>query len=255
MKHRLLTTCLITALLSIGCGGDDREFNTKPVFESLTDQVVAVNTELRINLRASDADNDTLRFFFGADIPDINQRARIDPAGTNTAIFKWTPLASDVGVRAFDFSVSDGSETTKQTIQVDVRPAVGASTAPRFIRPKGSGTALDLGQEKCMEIDVEVLDDDSPAVDIKQENELLGSDLQQLSGLSAKWSWCPSDAQIEADSTYELRLSADDGDNPAVMRDPYQITPAQADQTRLSRERSGRRAHADGPKTPSRTSP
>ena len=50
----------------------------------------------------------------------------VNPAGQG--IFRWTPLAADVGSHALDFTASNGSSTTTVTININVKPAIGQLT-------------------------------------------------------------------------------------------------------------------------------
>src|SRR5262249_43873648 len=133
-------------------------------------------------------------------------------------VFRWTPIAADVGEHAFDFTVSDGRRTSTATIMIDVRSAIGAATAPVFRAPLGSGTTLDLGQQPCIDLDVVVEDQDSPRVKLSQLDPVIeGAALTVRDGLTASWHWCPTREQ-QAESRYTLVLGADDGDNPKTIK-------------------------------------
>ena len=85
------------------------------------------------------------------------------------------------------------------------------------------GTTLDLTRSACMELAVEIVDSDSAQVEISQLEPLLaGAELTQTDGLRADWSWCPTDAQMDADDRYTLVLGADDGANPRTAH-PYLV--------------------------------
>ena len=217
--HRFLSLILLAgALLAVAACSSRPDRNSAPSFDTIPDQVVAVNTELSVTLRATDIDNDPLRFGFNADSDDITARGSIESQGKGVAVFKWTPLASDVGIHAFDFTVNDGKVTTRQTVSVDVRAAT-SGTAPVFRQPLGTGTTLDLTANKCVIVPIEIEDADSPGVTIGEEPPLIdGATLGQDTGLTGAWEWCPSDAQISGDDIYTLTLSADDGDNPKVLK-------------------------------------
>src|SRR6185312_2724029 len=132
--------------------------------------------------------------------------------------FRWTPLAADLGEHAFDFKVSDGSNETTVTININVKSAIGSQTAPIFRQPLGTGTTIDLSRANCVDLDVVVEDQDTPNVKIAQEEPTIeGADLKSVDGQSATWHWCPSRAQ-EGEDRYTLTLSADDGDNPKTLK-------------------------------------
>jgi hypothetical protein len=201
--------CLATA---VACGSD-----AAPEIDGLSDQVAEVGSELTIELNGTDADGDRLEYgFHAADLAEIEERAEITRAPSGAGVFRWTPIAADIGEHAFDFTVSDGARSSMVTISIEVRSAVGAASAPVFRQPLGSGTTLDLGQEACVELEVVVEDQDSARVEITQgEPVIAGATLTARDGLSASWRWCPTSAQ-QAERSHALVLAADDGDARTV---------------------------------------
>lgn len=216
-------TCVLAlAALAASCGPS----GSAPELQNLGDQVVGVNEELVLIVQGSDPDGDELVYNFATDIEDIKTRANpasISRLPTGAAEFRWTPLAADVGEHAFDFTVTDGEHTSTHTIQIAVKSAVGANSAPRFVRPAGMGTTIDLARGPCVELEIELVDSDSSDVRIREEEpKIEGALLEGTSGLSALWRWCPTPEQQAADDRYILTLSADDGDNAKIMH-PYLI--------------------------------
>lgn len=215
-RHGLQTliamTCLATA---VACGP-----SSAPILSPLGDQVAQVGTELKLDLEGSSTDGGQLTYnFHAADLTDLEGHAQVTVSPSGTGVFRWTPLAADVGKHPFDFVVSDGSADTTVTITIDVRSAIGAATAPIFRQPLGEGTTMDLAHMDCVDVDVVIEDSDSPGVTIAQEMPLIeGAMLSSIDGLSSKWHWCPSKAQEAADNRYTLVLSADDGDNPKTIK-------------------------------------
>ena len=194
-----------------------------PRLQPVDDQVVAVNQELVILLAATDEDGDELSYSFSSDLPGVKDRASVTALPVGAGEFRWIPLAADVGVWSFDFTVSDGSHEDTVTATIDVRSAVGASSAPRFLHPQGMGTTLDLAKSDCLALGVEIVDSDSAQVEISQVEPLVaGAELSQTDGLRADWTWCPSSPQIEADDRYSVVLAADDSSNPRTAH-PYLI--------------------------------
>ena len=223
MRLRLLTkrpglltltavSCLAT---TVACGGGGA-----PVLSGLSDQVAQVGTELKIDLNGSDPEGDKLTYNFrAADLMDLDGHAEVTVSPSGAGVFRWTPLAADVGQHAFDFVVSDGSNDTTVTITIDVKSAIGSATAPIFRQPLGSGTTVDMTHSDCVDVDVVIEDADSPGVTIAQEQPLIeGAMLTTKDGLTATWHWCPTKAQQAADNRYTLVLSADDGDNPKTIK-------------------------------------
>ncbi len=199
----------------VGCGGSDG-----PKLAALEDQVVAVGGELTIVLAATDASGSKIAYDFSKEGPNINNRAELTVRPDGAGVFKWRPLAEDVGTWAFDFTASAGPLSDTVTIQVDVRSVLGANSSPLFRTPLGSGTMLNLGNDNCVELDVLIDDADSSDVDIRQaEPTIEGARLERDGNNRAFWHWCPTEAQISADDRYHLRLEADDGSNPRSIKD------------------------------------
>ena len=200
-------TCLATA---VACGP-----GSPPELPGLTDQVAQVGTELMINLAGHDPDGDPLAYGFHAgDLTDLDGHAEITQSPSGSGVFRWTPMGQDVGRHAFEFSASDASHTTKVTIDIDVRSAIGSATAPVFREPVGGGTTIDLAQQPCVDLDVVIDDQDTPSVKISQVEPVIdGAELRIRDGHTAVWHWCPTREQ-QAESRYTLTLAGDDGDNP-----------------------------------------
>jgi hypothetical protein len=207
------------AVAGVGCG----PAGEPPRLGELSDQVVAVNQELVLTLAASDVDGDELDYAFEADPEDIEHRAHLERLASGAAEFRWTPLAADLGVWPFDFSVSDGNFTDHAAITIDVRSAIGDGSAPRFVHPEGDGTSYDLEGAACIEVEVEVFDADSPDVELGLgEPRVEGATLTQLIGTQAMFHWCPDAAQVERGDRYAVTFTADDHDNP-VAQHPYLV--------------------------------
>ena len=174
-------TCLATA---VACGPSGRA----PELAGLTDQVAQVGTELSVNLDGTDADGDRLSYaFHAADLSDLSDHASITQSPSGAGVFRWTPLAADVGRHAVDFTVSDGTHATKVTINIDVRSAIGSATAPVFRQPLGTGTTLDLSKQQCIDLDIVIDDEDSARVMITQEAPVIdGAQLRTRDGADGR---------------------------------------------------------------------
>jgi hypothetical protein len=95
--------------------------------------------------------------------------------------------------------------------------AVGA--APIFRQPLGTGTAVDLTVNPCINVAIVIEDQDTPTVTIAQENPVIsGAMLTIVDGQDATWMWCPTPSQVAATNRYTLVLSADDGSNPKTIK-------------------------------------
>lgn len=207
-----ITMSLVATL--VACGG-----GSAPELDSISDKVVAVGSELTIPLRATDADGDKISYSFHADVPDLGDRATVNPTAAGTGLFRWRPLAADVGTWHFDFIASDGDHETTVPVTIEVRSAVGDQTTPVFRQPLGSGTTLDLAVRMCLDLDIVVEDQDTATVELTQQDPVIeGAVLDITGGLAGVWHWCPTRAQIDADDRYTLTLAANDHDNPPTVK-------------------------------------
>jgi hypothetical protein len=204
-------TCLAT---TVACTGGN-----PPEMSGLSDQVAQVGTELKIDLNGTDKDGDKLSYNYHApDLTDLDGHAQITTSPSGAGVFRWTPLAADVGEHAFDFIVSDGGHDTTVTININVRSAIGSATAPIFRQPLGTGTTIDLSKAQCVDLDIVVEDQDTAQLKLAQEEPLIeGAMLTVRDGQTATWHWCPTRAQ-QSETRYTLVLSADDASNPKTIK-------------------------------------
>lgn len=200
---------VLTAVAACSSGGP-------PDLHGLSDQIATVGQELVMELDGDDPDGDALEYTVQADVSlDDNATMTKTPAGAG--LFRWTPIAADVGARTFDFTVSDGDHETTVSISVDVRATSGGQ--PVFRQPLGSGRAIDLATSPCATVDVLVEDSDSAQVTITEEEPLItGAMFTQLDGTTARWRWCPTQAHVAESDRWTLSLSADDADNPKQLK-------------------------------------
>ena len=214
---RALTTTLVAAGVAtlVACSGG----GAAPEFDPVARQVAQVGTQLSVTLIATDADGDELAFDFTSTAGSINDGASLTRSPSGAAIWRWTPLASDVGTWYVDFTASDGDHAATMTVEIEVRSAVGGSGAPIFRKPLGTGTTLNLTQAQCLDLEVLVEDQDSTSVVITQEEPAIeGATLSSSGGLSGTWSWCPTRDQAAAEDRWTLTLGADDLTNPRTLK-------------------------------------
>lgn len=211
LQRALIFASLATA---VACGP-----TSAPRLDGLTDQIAQVGTELDLELAGVDAEGDHLTYGFHAvDLPSVQDAADITASPSGVGVFRWTPVASDVGLHPFDFTVSDGTSETTVSINIDVRSSVGDGSAPVFRAPTGTGTTLDMSRATCVDLDIAIDDRDSASVKIAQDEPLIeGGELTARDGLTATWHWCPTREQ-QTEPRYTLALSADDGDNPRTTK-------------------------------------
>jgi len=201
-----LGACL---LVLAACGG-----GSPPEIHGLVDQTATVGQELVIQLDGTDADGDRITYGVHADV-SLQGTGMLTTAPSGMGVFRWTPLAEQIGPHSFDFTASDSSNTTTVTIQINVVAAVGS--APVFRQPLGTGSVL---TGACADLDIVVEDMDSAMVTIAQQAPAIdGAQLTIVDGLDATWHWCPTPLQKSQSNRYTLELSADDGDNPKTIKD------------------------------------
>jgi hypothetical protein len=207
-------TSLASLATLVACAG-----GVPPELSGLTDQVAQVGTELKIDLNGSSTDGGKLEYgYHAADLDDLDGHAAVTVSPSGAGVFRWTPLAADIGEHAFDFTVSNGDAQSTTTITINVKSAIGSATAPIFRQPLGTGTTIDLSAKQCVDLDIVVEDQDTSQVTISQEAPLIdGATLDEVDGQTAKWHWCPTKAQ-ESEDRNVLVLSADDGDNPKSVK-------------------------------------
>jgi hypothetical protein len=201
------------AVSIVGCGPT----GSAPIFETHEDVTAQPGMELYVQLRAIDDDGDELRFaFVNDDLEGIHERAEVRTYANGNAMFHYVPVVSDLGDHAFTFIVTDESgQTDEQTLWISV--VTGGTSAPVFLEPIGAGTTID--PTRCLNLDVEVDDPDTPEVALTQEAPFIdGANLDRQSGHSAIWLWCPSAGQRVAQSTWALTLGADDGEHPVSLK-------------------------------------
>jgi hypothetical protein len=201
----------VLALFLAGCLD-----NSAPEMLPIPAQTAHVGSRFELRIEAHDSDGDKLDFGFSSPTLSLDGRARLYELGSE-AVFAWTPLAADVGEHQIDFTASDGDAQDRESVKFTVKPSTSAENAPVFRKPLGEGTTLDKQVTDCLRLDVMVEDPDSVQVDITQNPAIPGSELQATGPLEARFSWCPTDAQV-AQAVFMLRLAADDHDNPVVKK-------------------------------------
>jgi len=208
---RVLGRLVLVVAVLVGC-----DSGKAPDIVGLEDQVAVVGQPFMLEIQGVDPDGDRLSYGVTADIK-LDGVATLTQTPSGHGLFKWTPLATDLGVHVFDFTVTDGDHDATVSITIDVRTGSGA---PIFRQPLGTGRVVNLATDPCIIVDILVEDADTAEVTIAEEPPLIaGATLSQLDGTTAQWEWCPSPAQVAERDRYTLELSADDGDNPKTVKD------------------------------------
>lgn len=217
LSRRFMACCIACSMACTGRGSGGA-----PALDPLFDQAVEVGHELVMLMVAADPEGDTVAYAFESNMPGLEGRAEIVARVDGTGVFKFRPIARDVGRWAFDFSAGDGNASALETIEIEVRPELAQRTLGAFSAPIGSGMSFDLAASPCVELDVKVEDSDSPRVTIDQIPPLIeGASLEQTGSFSARWKWCPTERQAEASSQEILMLSASSAATDDVVTKTY----------------------------------
>ncbi len=218
MKIRTILLAGLISILSLsGCDPENKQKNEAPVLIGGPGTLQAyVGQQVTVQVVATDVDSETLTFSFRA--PTIRDwQTRPNPptmtaAGPKSAYFRFTPTAMDVGDHFVDLVVSDGKVETSGVLTLRVQASTGSNPYPVFVAPIGSGATLDLAQENCFNLHIEVEDADSPSVDITLEEPLHdGYKLNTTDGsFTGTFTWCPSPKQMDESDRFSLNLKADD---------------------------------------------
>lgn len=218
LSPRLAPRALLSVLLALAAGGcAEVAGDDVPALLPLGAQRVAVNETLRLELAVSNPDGLSLSFDVDPlDLPGFEGVTQLSgtPAG---GLFLWTPLVSHVGTHELRFTVRSDLGTSEQAVAVEVVTA--SSSAPVFLRP-GAGGTYDLEVDPCVAFDIEVRDDDSASVTIGAAEALPDEARIDATGpKQARFSWCPSAAQIAAAERWTVALQAADAEHPATRHD------------------------------------
>src|SRR5450432_1710885 len=113
IAHGLWTMTSLASLATVvACAG-----GVPPQLDGLTDQVAQVGTELKIDLNGTSAGGGQLSYNYHAgDLTDLDGNAQVTVSPSGAGVFRWTPLAADVGPHPFDFTVSTSDATATTTI-------------------------------------------------------------------------------------------------------------------------------------------
>ena len=207
----LMRSSLVVVAVVAGCGSGE-----PPDILGLMDQQAVVGQPFVLEIEGVDPDGDALTYKVESDLT-LEGNATLSKTPAGRGLFRWTPIAADVGSHSFDFIVSDGSNDHTETISIDVRASSGG--VPVFRQPLGAGRVVNLATDACIDIDILIEDQDTAQVTIvEEEPAITGATLDQLDGVTGQWRWCPTPAQVAESDRYTLVLSADDADNPKTIK-------------------------------------
>ena len=180
-------------------------------------QVAAVGQELNISLELAGAQGD-VSYNVAFDRQTVgNLRTVVRPDGS--ALVTFRPTGQDLGELVLSASARDGVGYAETEVPIEVRSTIGSATVPKFNRPQGEGTAIQTERDNCVELEVQIEDQDTSQVDIVQVPPLIeGGNLQPDGPGAAIWRWCPTPEQRAERSRYVLTLGADDRENPKTLK-------------------------------------
>jgi len=205
-------------LLATGCespGGSLKLSATAP-------RSVTVAQELVIPLLADGMGTEPLtwqwRSLSNPELSTRLHRPTLSAYSGGRALWRFTPLASDVGSQSFEFSAVSGPLTGSLDLTFTIEPG---GDPPRFREPVGEGTTLDLRAMPCAAIAVVVESSSNPQVTLSLVNPPANAEIVQTDELGGKLVFCPSMTQTATETIYPLLLQAESG--PHLVRKSYVI--------------------------------
>lgn len=210
------------AWLAGGCGGPEPTLGITLV-PPLSAQV---GREISVPLLATrgdvPVDDDALAWAWQPlSRPELERRLRRPTLTAYThgrAVWRWTPLAEDAGAQRVAFTVTLDTARGGGELALRVEPG---GAPPVFREPVGEGTTLDLRTSSCAEVAVVVESTAEPSAVLRLLDPPAGAHVTQSSALTGTLSFCPTPAQIGADTVYPLTLQAESGGQ--VVRKSYVI--------------------------------
>ena len=195
---------LILALSLLGCGA-----RGGASLDPIGPQTAVVGVELGVMLRAG-ASHAAFAFDSDLDMSDRHLVPTITPYANGEAMFRWTPLASDLGDHAFTFRVTADGVQASEPVTIHVVPGDSPIT---FRSPVGEGTTLDLGRAPCAVVPLLVDDTTGTVVTLESASVLPdGASISADGPLSGQLRFCPSKTLAQAQSIFPFTIVAtDDG--------------------------------------------
>jgi hypothetical protein len=195
---------LLVLLAAAACGP-----RTGAALRPLAPRDAVVGLELKVVLHA-DAPGAQVGFDFASDIADLKSR-RLRPtlqAFGGEAVFRWTPLARDVGTHALVFYATVDDVASSVRLEIEVLPGDEPIV---FRAPVGEGTTLDLAQRPCAEVDILVEDAAADRVELSEGPTWTGGGVLSQSGpFSGRLEFCPAGGQVRAESVFPFSFVASD---------------------------------------------
>ena len=196
----VLSGLLALGVSSSGCGG-----GVPARIVGMDDRTIAVGDLLELTVRGTVPGEISLD---APMLPDA-QVARL-ASETATAIFRWVPVASDVGVKPLTFLLKAGGQMATESVVITVVPSEAGR--PRF-QNAPYNILLDLSQGRSATLPIAVKDDDNEVISlaIVAGTELANATLDVMpNGKSATFTFNPTPSQLSDRCSFGTQLRARD---------------------------------------------
>lgn len=201
----------VCSLLAASC--DDGGLRIEPV----EPQVAFAGEFLDVPFTVRNPGGGPVSFAFdGPALPFLDRWMSVVP-GPGGGRLHWDPQLEHVGVHRITLLASTPDERASRAVEIEVVRAREAT--PVFVEPP-KARAFDLGRDACIELPIEVRDNDSDDVELSVPYGLpSGATLELTSDRTAMLRWCPTPDQVAARALWRITLRADDGEHAPVDRD------------------------------------
>ncbi len=166
--------------------------NRPPVLANIGDRSVMENSMLTINLSATDADNDTLKYFTDAAFGSMDDN-----------VFTWIPTYDNSGTYDVNFTVSDGKSYDEKAITIKVN---NVNREPVLI-DVGSNS---VKEGETLEFSLSASDQDNDALSYTMDDIPATASLNSTTGA---FSWTPG---YDDEGYYTVRFAVSDGSDEDV---------------------------------------
>ena len=203
MRPFVVVLTLSMSLIA-GCGP-----RTGTSLDPIAPQTAVVGTELAVMLRAATANQVEFKFDSDLDLHARRVMPTLTPYANGEAMFRWTPLASDIGDHTFRFTATvDG---VPASARVAVRVVAGGDPIS-FRSPVGEGTTLDLARSPCAVVPLLVDDTSATEVEIAPGSAMPeGATIDRDGPLSGKLKFCPAKTLAQTQTIFPFTIVATDG--------------------------------------------
>ncbi len=205
-------------LFAAACGQPDGSL----ALSAIAPHSASVAQEVVIPLLADGAGNDPLTWTWQSpsnpELATRLHRPTLSAYSGGRALWRFTPLATDVGPLAIEFAASRGNLHGTLSLGFAIDPG---GDPPVFREPVGEGTTLDLRMMPCAAVSVVVESNSTPQVSLSLVNPPPNAEIAQTEELAGKLLFCPSTSQAMMETIYPLLIQAEAGER--IVRKSYVI--------------------------------